>query len=112
MLKGNDHYHAMDVEDLKNFTKIIGEISLLRGITKVKKAIESEKISRINARRSIVTKTKLPKNHVLVADDLTYKRPGTLYFSAHKSVFQSYRNENQLQFRGRSYFCNGPTLTK
>ena len=76
-LKGNDHYHAMDVEDLKNFTKIIGEISLLRGITKVKKAIESEKISRINARRSIVTKTKLPKNHVLVADDLTYKRPGT-----------------------------------
>ena len=76
-LKGNDHYHAMDVEDLKNFTKIIGEISVLRGITKIKKAIESEKISRINARRSIVTKTKLPKNHVLVANDLTYKRPGT-----------------------------------
>ena len=76
-LKGNDHYHAMDVEDLKNFTKIIGEINVLKGNTEIKKAIETEKISRINARRSIVTRKPLPENHILRKEDLTYKRPGT-----------------------------------
>ena len=76
-LKGNDHYHAMDVEDLKNFTKIIGEISLLRGITKVKKAIESEKISRINARRSIVASRNIEKGERLLKDG--YEVYGTIH---------------------------------
>ena len=49
----------------------------MRGKSKNKRPIKTETISRQNARRSIVTKTKLPKNHILREKDLTYKRPGT-----------------------------------
>jgi N-acetylneuraminate synthase len=76
-LPGNDHYHAMDIKDLKNFTNKIDKISTLIGRDEFKSPIPTEEISRKNARRSIVIKRGLQKNHILVEDDITYKRPGT-----------------------------------
>ena len=76
-LKGNDHYHAMDVDDIKKFREIIMEIRKLKGKNKIKKPLESESISRDNARRSIVIKNKLNFGEIIRESDITYKRPGT-----------------------------------
>jgi sialic acid synthase SpsE len=76
-LPGNDHYHAMDCNDLARFVKLTSKIVELLGPTDVKAPIVSESISRANARRSIVIKRNIPAGHVLTAEDLTYKRPGT-----------------------------------
>ena len=76
-LPGNDHYHSMDVDDLKKFKSIVDQIGVLKGPEKIKKPIKSEKISRDNARRSIVLKSKIKKDDILAESDLTYKRPGT-----------------------------------
>ena len=45
--------------------------------TLLKKEIKSESISKLNARRSIVTLKDLPKGHKITSKDITYKRPGT-----------------------------------
>jgi len=76
-LKGNDHYHAMDVDDLINFKKNLKEIKTLLGSSTEKKPITSEKIARDNARRSIVLRHNVKAGHRLLAKDITFKRPGT-----------------------------------
>ncbi len=76
-LKGNDHYHAMDMEDTKIFRNITEKIIKLKGKKSFKKPIQSENISRLNARRSIVTKGKIELGKVIKESDITYKRPGT-----------------------------------
>ncbi len=76
-LEGNDHYHAMDVEDLKLFKKNLLNLKELIGSNYEKKAIESEKIAIKNARRSIVLKKNVNKNEILTNDILICKRPGT-----------------------------------
>ena len=53
-LPGNDHYHAMDVDDLSQFIHRVQCIHELLGPLEFKKPIESESSSRKNARRSIV----------------------------------------------------------
>ena len=73
-LPGNDHYHAMDVNDLEKFVSNINRIAKLNGSTK-KDFIESEKISRENARRSIVLKQNIKKGDVITENMLTCKRP-------------------------------------
>ena len=76
-LPGNDHYHAMDVNDLKNFKCLINKIELLKGPELIKRPIETERISRLNARRSIVLDRNVRKGALIKETDLTYKRPGT-----------------------------------
>ena len=76
-LPGNDHYHAMDVDDLMNFCHRVDTVDDLLGGTTDKSPIDTEEISRLNARRSIVLARSLPSGHQLVESDLTYKRPGT-----------------------------------
>ena len=76
-LPGNDHYHSMDVNDLKNLKKNIRKIISLRGNSDKKKSLKSEGIARDNARRSIVISKNLSKDHIITQYDLTYKRPGT-----------------------------------
>ena len=76
-LPGNDHYHAMDVDDLIRFVELIDQIHISLGKENHKKPIKTEAISRLNARRSIVLNKDVPADHILVEDDLTYKRPGT-----------------------------------
>jgi sialic acid synthase SpsE len=76
-LPGNDHYHAMDVADLRRFIERARLIDVLRGPNEHKAPIATEAISRLNARRSIVVERDLPAGHIIAAADITYKRPGT-----------------------------------
>lgn len=71
---GNDHYHSMDMEDLKILNKRINQIIELIGNSKIHYQ-PSEEISRKNARRSIYTKNKIFKGQVIKNEDLICKRP-------------------------------------
>jgi sialic acid synthase SpsE len=74
-LKGNDHYHAMDKEDLKIFIlSIQHSIDIIGDYHKY--PLESERIARENARRSLVAARNIPKNKTIEKEDLTFKRPG------------------------------------
>jgi N-acetylneuraminate synthase len=75
-LPGNDHYHAMDKEDLKEFNKIINRNLELLGDFKVS-ALPSEQPAIENARRSLVAKRDIPKGKKIEYDDLTWKRPAS-----------------------------------
>lgn len=75
-LPGNDHYHAMDKEDLLRFKGSLEGIFAMLGAFAVS-ALESEEPARRNARRSLVAKRMIPRNKVIEPEDLTWKRPGT-----------------------------------
>lgn len=75
-LQGNDHYHAMDMKDLKVFKKRIDRVADLVGETR-KTSLPSEDISRKNARRSIVANSDLAAGHIITRKDLTFKRPAS-----------------------------------
>jgi N-acetylneuraminate synthase len=75
-LKGNDHYHAMDVTDAKNIITAIKFIDKIRGTYDLF-SLENEQIARQNARRSIVSKGIIKKGEYLTKDNLIFKRPGT-----------------------------------
>lgn len=76
-LPGNDHYHSMDYKDLSKFVSLAEKIEKLLGSTDTKQAIESEELSRKNARRSIVMTKDVMNKEQLTEDSITYKRPGT-----------------------------------
>ena len=75
-LKGNDHYHAMDVDDLK---KMRANLDLLNEILSVKEReyLACEKVPRMQARRSLVARNDMPKGKEIEYSDLICKRPGT-----------------------------------
>ena len=75
-LEGNDHYHAMDPKDLKNFSdnlKLLGEIMG----SEIKTYLPSEEISRLNARRSWVTNGAVKAGTVITEENIIAKRPAT-----------------------------------
>jgi len=82
-IKGGDHLHSMDKEDLLTLKKNISFVNSLFG-SNIKKPLESEGKSRKNARRSIVISNNVKKGAKLAEIDLTYKRPAsgisTLYW--------------------------------
>ncbi len=73
-LPGNDHYHAMDFNDLKQFTSTMALLDQLYksddfdNLTNQHKAI-------LNARRSLVTTKALKAGTLLKKEHLTFKRP-------------------------------------
>jgi len=73
-LQGNDHYHAMDKDDLKLYRKNLERIFKILGGFKVE-ALEDEAPARANARRSLVAIKDIPKGKVIEKSDLTFKRP-------------------------------------
>lgn len=73
-LPGNDHYHAMDKEDLKLFRKKWEFTRDLLGTFNVT-ALPDEELARKNARRSLVAAKYIPKGKVIEISDLTWKRP-------------------------------------
>lgn len=73
-LPGNDHYHAMDKEDLKKFRERWKFTSELLGSFKVT-ALPDEEPARRNARRSLVAAKNIPKGKAIELSDLTWKRP-------------------------------------
>ncbi len=75
-LPGNDHFHAMDINDLKKFTENLKLIQEIQG-SKDKTNMLFEEIARKNARRSIVFSMDLKKNCVIEPHHLACKRPAT-----------------------------------
>lgn len=74
-LPGNDHYHAMDKEDIKCFRKRMEVLDQLFG-ERVKQPLESEAQARANARRSLVSARAIPAGKLVDSADITWKRPG------------------------------------
>jgi N-acetylneuraminate synthase len=74
-LKGNDHYHAMDPSDAKKIKEGLEFIKTIRG-NEQKKCLDSEMISRMNARRSIVVNTNIKAGTIITKEMITFKRPG------------------------------------
>jgi sialic acid synthase SpsE len=74
-LPGNDHYHAMDVHDLRELRRKLAFTNTLLG-AKQKHPLESEAQARIHARRSIVALRDLKPGDVISEANITYKRPG------------------------------------
>ena len=73
-IPGNDHYHAMDPKDLSKFTSNLKLLSEIGGNT-LKTPLDTEEISRKNARRSIYLKNDLKKGTILTEKHLICKRP-------------------------------------
>tara|TARA_Y100001970_G_C14259157_1_gene878205 strand:+ start:6221 stop:7285 length:1065 start_codon:yes stop_codon:yes gene_type:complete len=73
-LKDNDHFHSMDKSDLQIFYKQLNEIQKIMGNYR-KVCIESEMVSRKNARRSLVLKKDLSPNELIQNNHLISKRP-------------------------------------
>ena len=75
-LPGNDHYHAMDKEDLRVFLANVEHLAPGLG-DEDKAPVDGEYVARKHARRSIVTARSIKKGDVFSEAILTYKRPGT-----------------------------------
>ena len=75
-LPGNDHYHAMDKDDLIRFGDRISKLFQLLGEEK-RRPLPTEEIARTNARRSLVSKRIIKAGNKIKYEDITWKRPGT-----------------------------------
>lgn len=75
-LPGNDHYHAMDIDDLKYFYKDMDKVFNLIGEFK-KKPLRTEEDAIKNARRSLVSKKNIKAGEKIKFEDLTWKRPAS-----------------------------------
>ena len=75
-LPGNDHYHAMDKEDLKVFNQNLDSLFELLGEAE-KNSIPSENLARQNARRSLIARRHIPAGKRIESEDLTWKRPAS-----------------------------------
>lgn len=73
-LPGNDHYHAMDKEDLKTLRAHIRRLLAIVGGFRVR-ALPEEAPARRNARRSLVAARDIPEGSRLRPEDVTFKRP-------------------------------------
>ncbi len=73
-LPGNDHYHAMDVNDLRRFKENLALLGLAEG-RKHKAPLPEESLARRNARRSIVLTRPVSPGTILTAEMLTCLRP-------------------------------------
>ena len=104
MLPGNDHYHAMDVDDLTRYVELSAKVQCLLGPTSHKAPIDTEAIARTNARRSIVLSHDLAIGQRIMEDDITYKRPGTGISPLHwdhvvgRTVARNLENDHILQW--------------
>ena len=75
-LPGNDHYHAMNADDLESFLKNLNKVYEITGVNK-KAVLQSEVISRLNAWSSIVMNADILKGEIINVSMITTKRPGT-----------------------------------
>jgi len=75
-LPGNDHYHAMDVNDLRKFVSSVKFAHSLLGAT-LKEPLAGEAPARQFARRSLVTSRSLRKGETIKEQDIICKRPAT-----------------------------------
>lgn len=75
-LPGNDHFHAMDPADARNILNGFELSDMLMGSGDLV-CLESERTSRRNARRSLVSAAAIPAGTAVTREMLCAKRPGT-----------------------------------
>jgi len=75
-LPGNDHYHAMNSDDILKFKENIEMLHEIQG-ENFTRPLDCEKDARKYARRSIVLNKFLAKGTTISESDITFKRPGT-----------------------------------
>ena len=75
-LPGNDHYHAMDPQDLALWTENIQLLNRILGQRR-KAPLPCEQAARKQARRSIVAARDIEPGETFTREMLTFKRPGT-----------------------------------
>ncbi|EMI24771.1 sialic acid synthase [Rhodopirellula europaea SH398] len=75
-LPGNDHYHAMNREDLKVFMESAKRICSLVGTGNFSD-LSTQKSARENARRSLVSARDIAAGATITREDLTFKRPAS-----------------------------------
>ena len=73
-LTGNDHYHAMDKNDLSLFRRDMEAILKSIGSFTLE-SLPEEEAARAHARRSLVAARTIPEGATITKDDLTWKRP-------------------------------------
>lgn len=73
-LPGNDHYHAMNAQDVRRFMANVRFLQEVAGETP-KRALDVEGGARQHARRSIVAQCDIAAGVTLGPEMLTYKRP-------------------------------------
>lgn len=74
-LPGNDHFHAMDPADARNILSGFDIVNMVKGSGELV-CLQSEMMSRRNARRSLVTLKAIGKGDVFTSEMFTAKRPG------------------------------------
>ena len=75
-IKGNDHYHAMDSKDLKNFTNQLEKYqSFIGSPSSYNDLINSQDVSRKNARRGVYFKKNVSKGNLIKKEDVKFLRP-------------------------------------
>ena len=75
-LPGNDHYHAMDKDDLNAFHVQMKRVMSILG-DQNKYPLETETPARNNARRSLVASCQIPHGTKIQKKHLTWKRPAS-----------------------------------
>ncbi|MDC0853504.1 N-acetylneuraminate synthase family protein [Candidatus Pelagibacter sp.] len=93
---GNDHYHAMDKDDLKKFTIKAKYINQILGSSDKKRCLPSELKSKRNARRSLVVKSNMHKDQIIKSKDVICKRPGTGIESKHIDNLKKYKLKKDI----------------
>lgn len=76
-LPGNDHYHSMDVNDLKQLVKLLDRSKQLLKPATDGDFLQAQNAAIKNARRSIVLRSDIAAGTVLNEKHLIPKRPGT-----------------------------------
>lgn len=76
-LTGNDHYHAMNPDDIKAFCKRQEYMTRIIGDVHEKGALPSEDDARKYARRSLVASCDLKAGTIITPEMVIPKRPGT-----------------------------------
>lgn len=75
-LPGPDHRSSLDPDELRRLVIDIRNTELALG-SGIKRPVDSEKENRINLRKSLVSKVRIPAGTILSRDMLVIKRPGT-----------------------------------
>jgi sialic acid synthase SpsE len=73
---GNDHYHAMDPDDVRRFRAACDRLTAMMG-EEQRRVFGAEEAARKHARRSIVAKQVIPAGTVITEEMVIAKRPGT-----------------------------------
>lgn len=75
-LRGNDHYHAMDMKDLALFREKMKRLQVIIG-QNMRSPVDCEMAARKNARRSLVASKSIKAGDRIGYGDVTWKRPAT-----------------------------------